>query len=212
MFKRTLISGTAALLLMSLNTNAQPVTDLNSALESSPFSVPADVNQLQEEARLQTDTMPLLTKARVAQWIEGFKRAQQTGNKAWVEQTQNGEQTVAQAMANAGNAKAYRDFSNDLVKIGFSDPDEWSAVGVQVMQAYAALSVDAQGVDQHVQKAIADVESNASLSDQQKQFMIGMIKSGAQVAVAVSQSPEQNKLAVKDYMAELKAIIGEQSK
>jgi hypothetical protein len=208
MLKRTFVlaSTAAALLTLSLNLNAESATGLNSVLETSPFSVPLNA------AQLQTEALPLLTKARVAQWIEGFKKARERGGETWLEQSQNGEQTLAQTMANASNAKAYRDFSNDLVKIGFSDTDEWSAVGVQVMQAYAALAVDTQGVDQHVQKAIADVEANESLSAQQKQFMIGMIKSGAQAAVAVSQAPEQNKQAVKAHMLELKAIIDEQSK
>ncbi|QFS85428.1 MULTISPECIES: hypothetical protein [unclassified Marinobacter] len=96
-----------------------------------------------------------------------------------------------------------------LVKrYGFSSLEQWGQTGDRVYQAWAALEIDEQGgaAEYDMQQALAEIESNPHMTEEQKTEVRAMLQSATSAMSAARSAPESDKRAVRPFMDELRAM------
>lgn len=93
-------------------------------------------------------------------------------------------------------------------KHGFDSVEEWATTGDQVFQAWMALEMEQQdpGMQAEMEAAMAEMENNPHMSEEQKAQMRAMMQSATTSMRTAQQAPESAKAAVRPFMDELRAI------
>lgn len=166
-----------------------------------------DIFSAFQEQKQVAKTLPDLTKNSVKKWISAYKSIQKL-DLPEIQQAVKGENdSAADVMQSLQESKHYAKLMSIVKSAGFSDVEQWTQVGMQVMQGYAAITVDKKSVNQQLQNSIAEIRSNAALSEQQKQFMINMTKQAGGMVDTLTDAPEANKRAVKAYQGQLQQLL-----
>ncbi len=149
---------------------------------------------------------PALTGANVRNVIDTLKELKKEVDKDnaynFEEMTQLKAYTKSQAMQNK--------YLNILKKHEFADPNEWRETVMRVFNAYGAYKMRLQspGMDAQIQQAMAQIESNPSLTDQQKQQMLQMMQQSTQSVRAFVDASSDDVEAVKPFVAEIDKTFG----
>jgi biotin-(acetyl-CoA carboxylase) ligase len=96
-------------------------------------------------------------------------------------------------------------YLNILKRHEFADPNEWQETVMRVFNAYGTYKMQQQSpaMVAQMQQAIAQIESNPSLTDQQKQQMLQMMQQSNQSMRAFVDASSADVKAVKPFVAEI---------
>lgn len=160
-----------------------------------------------DEINQSTKNLPDLTSSQVKKWITSYKASEKLNMPELKEAVRDGEQSTDDILQRVKGSKQYGKLSSIIKSAGFKDVEQWTNVGMQVMQAYAALTVNKKEVNQQLKESIAEIKSNTGLSEQQKQFMLNMAQQAGGMVDSLTNAPEANKRAVKAHQAELSKLF-----
>ena len=144
---------------------------------------------------------PALTGANVRNVIDTLKELKKEVDKDnaynFEEMTQLEAYTKSQEMQNK--------YLNILKRHEFADPNEWQETVMRVFNAYGTYKMQQQSpaMVAQMQQAIAQIESNPSLTDQQKQQMLQMMQQSNQSMRAFVDASSADVKAVKPFVAEI---------
>jgi hypothetical protein len=88
---------------------------------------------------------------------------------------------------------------------GFADYQTWVGTVTSVVFAYT-FAGEGGGANAQMAEAIAGIQNNPNLTDEQKQMMLQQMQA-SMGAIAMMQPPQQNIDAVAPYAAELEAMF-----
>lgn len=97
----------------------------------------------------------------------------------------------------------------DLVQDNdFNNLDEWAATGDRIYSAWMAIEMADQSPEltQEMKSAMADLENNPNMSDQQKAQMRSMMEAALGVTQMANEAPPADIEAVRPHVKELKTI------
>ncbi|MGO1501386.1 MAG: hypothetical protein ACTHWH_08915 [Marinobacter sp.] len=97
----------------------------------------------------------------------------------------------------------------DLVQDnGFNNLDEWAVTGDRIYGAWMAIEMgdESPELNQEMKSAMADLENNPSMSDQQKAQMRSMMEAALGVTQMASNVPPADIEAVRPHVNALKTI------
>lgn len=102
----------------------------------------------------------------------------------------------------------YNDIEKVIKRHGFSSVEQWAQTGDQVFQAWFALEMETQGpaAQQEMQRALAEIDSNPHMTEDQKAQMRAMMGSAMNTMNAAKDVPDDAKRAVRPFMDELRAM------
>lgn len=149
---------------------------------------------------------PALTRTNVRNVIDTLKELKKEVDKGnaynFEEMTQLEAYTKSQEMQNK--------YLNILKRHEFADPNEWRETVMRVFNAYGAYKMEQQSpaMAAQMQQAIAQIESNPSLTDQQKQQMLQMMQQSNQSMRAFVDASSDDVEAVKPFVAEIDKTFG----
>ena len=147
-----------------------------------------------------------LTRANVRNVIDTLKELKKEVDKDnaynFEEMTQLEAYTKSQEMQNK--------YLNILKRHEFADPNEWQETVMRVFNAYGAYKVQQQSPEMTAQmrQAMAQIESNPSLTDQQKQQLLQMMQQSSQSVRAFVDASSADVKAVKPFVAEIDSTFG----
>ncbi|TDJ62287.1 MAG: hypothetical protein E2O37_11090 [Proteobacteria bacterium] len=147
-----------------------------------------------------------LTRANVRNVIDTLTELKKEVDKDnaynFEEMTQVDAYTKSQAMQNK--------YLNILKRHEFADPNEWRETVMRVFIAYSAYKMQLQSPEMTAQmrQAMAQIESNPSLTDQQKQQMLQMMQQSNQSVRAFVDASSNDVEAVKPFVAEIDKTFG----
>lgn len=106
---------------------------------------------------------------------------------------------MSDAVAQLRGHAAYGDASAVMRRHGFADSGEWGRVGDRVFRAYMALSIERESPDARgeMQRALAEIEQNPSLSEEQRRMMREMMAGAMAGMQAAMEAPQGDKDAVR---------------
>jgi len=142
-----------------------------------------------------------LTRANVRNVIDTLKELKKEVDKDnaynFEEMTQLEAYTKSQEMRNK--------YLNILKRHEFADPNEWQETVMRVFNAYGAYKVQQQSPEMAAQmrQAMAQIENNPSLTDQQKQQLLQMMQQSNQSVRAFVDASSADVKAVKPFVAEI---------
>ncbi len=95
---------------------------------------------------------------------------------------------------------------------GFSDGDEWAAIGARVLNAYGATRMDeeAPGYRQEMETQLREIENSPHLTPEQKQMMRQQMEQAMQMMEGMSEAPPEDVAAVRANRARLDRLFGEE--
>ena len=97
----------------------------------------------------------------------------------------------------------------DLVQDnGFNNLDEWAATGDRIYSAWMAIEMADQSpeLNQEMKSAMAELENNPNMSDQQKAQMRSMMEAALGVTQMANEAPPADIKAVRPHVKALKTI------
>lgn len=194
MFRPILVAAGLSFALMCSVTQAQ--TD----------SVFAAFTEMQNSSK----SLPDLTAKRVKKWISSYKASQKLNMPELQQSLSEDNQSAEEVLEALKTSKQYGKLNSIVKSAGFTGVEHWTQVSMQVVQAYAAVTINKNEVNQQLKNTIAEIQKNSGLSEQQKQMMIAMAKQAGGMLDSVTQSSDANKKAVKANLTELKALFDDQ--
>lgn len=100
------------------------------------------------------------------------------------------------------------DSLEDLVQnSGFSNLNQWAATGDRIYGAWMAIEMkdESPEINQEMKTAMAELENNPNMSDQQKAQMRSMMEAALGVSKMASEAPPADIEAVKPHVNALRA-------
>ncbi|MFV1981594.1 MAG: hypothetical protein ACC655_10605 [Rhodothermia bacterium] len=184
-----------------------PVSTVVCAAVLFLFSFPA-------AAQDDVDLGPPLTKARAESFVALLRDIIEIGKKYEGEDVPAllGDVTSGDfdgAIAAMSNHPAYREIVAAVEKRGFDRPEEWAQTSSRFFSAYSALKLEEEGTDISVEmkRAIGQIQKNTTLTDEQKEQMIEMMKAQQQAFEDFEgDASDSDKAAVKAVMEEFEKL------
>ncbi len=174
------------------------------------FSFPA-------AAQDDVDLGPPLTKARAESFVALLRDIIEIGKKYEGEDVPAllGDVTSGDfdgAIAAMSVHPAYTEIVAAVEKRGFDRPEEWAQTSSRFFSAYSALKLEEEDTDisAEMKRAIGQIQKNTTLTDEQKDQMIEMMKA-QQLAFEEFQgdASDSDKAAVKAVMEEFEKLNSE---
>ena len=111
------------------------------------------------------------------------------------------------AIAQMQGHQAYNEILAVIESQGFADPQQWAATGDRIMKAFVANKMASQmpQIDEQMKQAVEQIEKS-NMSASQKEAMLQMIQSSAQMAGAYIDVPDADKSAVLPFMTEIETL------
>jgi len=157
-------------------------------------------------------TTDSLTPEIVEGFIGSIQDLQEVGKKYHTEElvspTVSGDKAMAQADTPFSTAitkmqghQAYNEMQAVILKHGFSDAQQWGAIGDRIMKAFGANSMETEmpQMDEQMQQALEQIE-NSNMTDEQKETMRQMMQSSTQMMNSYVNISETDKAAVLPFM------------
>lgn len=104
----------------------------------------------------------------------------------------------------------YSEFSDVVDDFGFSSPEQWAEVGGQVMNAFLALEVQAQGSEmqqmmQQMQSMMNSPEMK-NMPPEQRDMMMQSMKQGMAMYQSAQNTPAADLDAVRPFLPKLRTL------
>lgn len=111
------------------------------------------------------------------------------------------------SVENLKGKEAYGRLERLVKNNGFSNLNQWAATGDRIYGAWMAIEMEGQspGFNQEMQKALADLENDPHMSDQQKAQMRSVMETAAGTIQMASQAPSADIEAVRPHLKALRA-------
>lgn len=118
---------------------------------------------------------------------------------------------MSDAVAQLRGHAAYSDATAVMRRHGFADSSAWGQVGDRVFRAYMAISIERESPDAHqeMQRALAEIEQNPQLSEEQRRMMREMMAGAMGSMQAAIEAPAADKAAVAANLDAVERAFGE---
>lgn len=105
----------------------------------------------------------------------------------------------------------FEQFSDIVEDNGFDSADDWGKTGDRVFRAWMAIEMQGQSsaAHQEVANAMAEIDSNPSLSAEQKAQMKAMMQGAMSMMEQASDAPDADIQALRPHMEELRRVTDE---
>ncbi|MCK0162514.1 hypothetical protein [Marinobacter sp. S6332] len=108
---------------------------------------------------------------------------------------------------------AYDEFEAVVEKRGFDNLESWASVGDRVFAAMMAINMKKEGADsgagQEMAKAMAEIENNPNMSEQQKAQMRAMMGAALSITKMADDVPAADIEAIRPHLKDLEAVMGD---
>jgi len=160
-----------------------------------------------------------LTKSLVSSWLESQPKVEAFGDKHDGELSQynaNMKDQASPAMAYKQGiiglkaSNLYSEFDDIVDDFGFSSPEQWADVGGQIMNAFMALEMEAQGPE--MAQAMQQMQSMMQSADMknlppaQREMMMQSMKQGMNMYQSSQDVPQHDKDVVRPFLPKLRAM------
>lgn len=107
--------------------------------------------------------------------------------------------------------EAYGQLEDLVQNNGFKNLNEWAATGDRIYGAWMAIEMADQspGINQEMKSAMAELENNPNMSNQQKAQMRSMMEAALGVTKMASEAPPADIEAVKPHVKALQAATND---
>lgn len=111
------------------------------------------------------------------------------------------------SVENLKGKEAYGRLERLVKDNGFNNLNEWAATGDRIYGAWMAIEMEGQspGFNQEMQKALADLENDPHMSDEQKAQMRSVMEVAVGTTQMASQAPSADIKAVRPHVKALRA-------
>jgi hypothetical protein len=109
-------------------------------------------------------------------------------------------------------AQRHAEVRRIIARHGFSDGDEWAAIGARVLNAYGAMRMEEEspGYRQEMETQLREIENSPHLTPEQKQMMRQQMEQAMQLIEGMSDAPPADVAAVRGNRARLDRLFDEE--
>lgn len=104
---------------------------------------------------------------------------------------------------------AYDEFEAVVEKRGFDSLESWASVGDRVFAAMMAIDMKKEGAGQEMAEAMAEIENDPNMSEQQKAQMRAMMGAALSITKMADDVPTADIEAVRPHLKDLEATMGD---
>lgn len=127
--------------------------------------------------------------------------------------TEGGEfNPLSMAVREMRGHEIHDEFAAVVSSHGFSDPDTWASTGDRIIRAMMAMEMQQQGhgdMRQEMEEAMAQMENNPNVSEQQREQMRQQMEQAVQGMEAMADAPQADIEAVRPHAEALRRQMQE---
>ncbi|MFP4431481.1 MAG: hypothetical protein ACOCW6_04555 [Spirochaetota bacterium] len=147
----------------------------------------------------------------INRWADSMEEIQEWGESQddFENDFENPEDPLDFEGSFAEAARRHAEVRRIIARHGFSDGDEWAAIGARVLNAYGAMRIEEEAPDyrQEMEAQLREIENSPHLTPEQKQMMRQQMEQAMQMMEGTADAPPADIAAVRGNRARLDRLF-----